>query len=106
MVKTMTVSELENADMENIRILDIRQEKDFEKGSVKNAVHIINIPHNRLDAELELIPGDMPVCVMCYKGESSKEAAEILDKAGFEAYSLEGGYREYLRNWLIKNVSI
>ena len=36
MVKTMSVSELENADMENIRILDIRQEKDFEK-AVTNA---------------------------------------------------------------------
>ncbi len=102
----ISVTELENTDMNNVCILDIRKKEDYEKGSVKNAVHIINIPFDGLSADNPSIPQNMPVYIICYKGESSAEAAEMLRKNGIDAYSMEGGYREYLRNWLIKNITI
>ncbi len=105
-MKTVTIEELENTDLNEVYILDIRQSKDYEKGSVRGAKNIINIPFNELSADNELLPKDTPIYIICYKGESSGEACEMLEKAGFDAYSIEGGYREYWRNWLIKNADI
>ncbi len=105
-MRVITIEELESTDMNNVCVLDIRQKRDFEKGSVRNAVHLINIPFDELSADNGLIPKNMLIYVICYKGESSIEAAKMLEKAGYNACGIDGGYREYWRNWLIKNIEI
>ncbi len=105
-MRIITIDELESTDMNNVCVLDIRQKKDFDKGSVRNAVHLINIPFDELSPDNELLPESMPIYVICYKGESSAEAAKMLENAGFDAHSVDGGYREYRRNWLLKNIEI
>jgi tRNA(Ile)-lysidine synthase TilS/MesJ len=39
----------------------------------------------------------MPVYLICYTGEMSNEIAEPLSEAGYEIYSVTGGFRAYLR---------
>lgn len=105
-MRVITIEELERTDMNTVCVLDIRQKRDFEKGSVRNAVHLINIPFDKLSGDIGHLPKNMPIYVICYKGESSVEAARMLEKAGYNACSINGGYREYWRNWLIKNIEI
>ncbi len=46
------------------------------------------------------IPKDHPVYLFCYTGQRSDEIAEELSDKGYEIYSIEGGYRSYLRKKL------
>lgn len=46
------------------------------------------------------IPKDQPVYLFCYTGQRSDEIAEELSDKGYEIYSIEGGYRSYLRKKL------
>jgi rhodanese-related sulfurtransferase len=38
--------------------------------------------------------------VFCQSGEISEEIVELLSDAGYTAYNLTGGYREYFRECL------
>ena len=73
--------------------VDIREPVVFECGSLPGAV---NIPLDRLSLLYDL-PKDKRICVYCQAGIISEDIAELLRDAGYDAYSLEGGYRRWLR---------
>ncbi len=75
-------------------LVDIREKMMYEFGSIPGAVNITmdNIRH------LYDLPKDKTIYVFCQAGEISGEIVEILSDAGYTAYNLIGGYREYLRN--------
>ncbi|MCM1488896.1 MAG: rhodanese-like domain-containing protein [Firmicutes bacterium] len=75
-------------------LVDIREELMYEFGSLPGAV---NIPIDDIRL-LYRLPKDKTVYVFCQAGEISGEIAELLSDAGYTAYNLTGGYREYLRN--------
>ena len=74
-------------------VIDIRAPEQFAYGTWPGAV---NIPKDKLKPE-ELRP---PVFLLCQSGIASLELAEDLQGQGIEAYSIRGGYREYLRQSL------
>ena len=74
-------------------VIDIRAPEQFAYGTWPGAV---NIPKDKLKPE-ELRP---PVYLLCQSGIVSLELAEDLQGQGIEAYSIQGGYREYLRRSL------
>ena len=96
-----TFSQMEN-DSRNYGIIDIRPEKDFNAGTISGARHIDyeDFPESEKDIK-ELTGGfgfsGAPVYVLCQSGRKSIDIAERLTDCGIEAYSLEGGYSEYLR---------
>ncbi len=94
----MKIEELvQKAD--TITIVDMRRREDYEKETFPGAIHM----GEEISREkLECIPKDRPVCFMCYTGQKSDETAKEFSEEGFEAYSLEGGYRAYLRYKLQK----
>ena len=75
-------------------LVDIREKLMYEFGSLPGAV---NIPIDDIRL-LYRFPKDKAVYVFCQAGEISGEIAELLSDAGYTAYNLTGGYREYLRN--------
>ena len=75
-------------------LVDIREKMVYEFGSIPGAV---NIPMDNI-RHLYDLPKDKTIYVFCQAGEISGEIAEILSDAGYTAYNLTGGYREYLRN--------
>jgi tRNA(Ile)-lysidine synthase TilS/MesJ/rhodanese-related sulfurtransferase len=75
-------------------IIDLRKPADFEKESIPGAV---NIYSEEFYDRMEEIPKDKPVYLFCYVGQISEELTEELVDSGYEAYSIEGGYRSYLR---------
>ena len=89
----ITLSQLET--LEAPAVVDIRTPEQFAYGAYPGAV---NIPKDELKPEA-LHP---PVFLLCQSGIASLELAEDLQGQGIEAYSIRGGYREYLRQSLTR----
>ncbi|MBO7668700.1 MAG: rhodanese-like domain-containing protein [Firmicutes bacterium] len=73
--------------------VDLREPAVFQCGSLPGAV---NIPLDRLSLLYDL-PRERRICVFCQAGIISEDIAELLRDAGYDAYSMEGGYRRWLR---------
>ncbi len=76
-------------------VLDIRANKEFSNGHIKQAV---NVPMAELKNELEKLAKykEKPVLVYCNSGNTSSRAEKILQKNGFaNINNLQGG----IANW-------
>ena len=93
-MKTITIEEVLEKKAEEAVIVDIRPEESFRSGSLEGAV---NIPREEIEERQNELDRGKPVYVLCHTGDRSRDAAEELEEAGFDAYSIEGGYRAYLR---------
>jgi hydroxyacylglutathione hydrolase len=65
-------------------VLDVRQASEYEAGHVQGARHLTA---GTLPDELDSLPRDKPIAVMCASGYRSSVAASLLDQAGFEHVS-------------------
>jgi glyoxylase-like metal-dependent hydrolase (beta-lactamase superfamily II) len=106
-VKEMTVIQLTEKvlNKENIFILDVRNESDFNEWKIDGEnFEYLNVPYFELIDGVEPIVNRVPknkeVVVVCAKGGSSAFVAEQLVEAGFDnIYTLVGGMKawsEYL----------
>lgn len=91
-----TIDELQK-DARDKQIIDLRSEEDFEKETYPGA---LNIYWEELGGRMDEVSIDIPVYLICYTGQKSDEIAQNLQEQGYEAYSVEGGYRAYLRKKL------
>ena len=66
----------------NAIILDLRDAKDFEKGSLENAV---NIPMDEFESKMadQLKDKDQEILLYCNTGTRTSEASQILEKNGY-----------------------
>ena len=66
----------------NAIILDLRDAKDFEKGSLENAV---NIPMDEFESKVadQLKDKDQEILLYCNTGTRTSEASQILEKNGY-----------------------
>jgi rhodanese-related sulfurtransferase len=69
-------------------VLDIRQGAEFAAGHFPDAV---NIELATLASQLQNVPAEGPVVVMCGHGERAMTAASILEKAGRTDISVLSG---------------
>lgn len=73
------------------RLLDVRQDWEFKKGHIANAVNI-DAMSDEFDEQVAKIPRDTPIYLYCYSGGRSTEAAEKLKVMGFKKIvNLNGG---------------
>ena len=91
-----TIDELQK-DARDKQVIDLRSEEDFEKETYLGA---LNIYWEELGKRIDEVSKDIPVYLICYTGQKSDEIAQNLQEQGYEAYSVEGGYRAYLRKKL------
>ena len=84
----ISVNEL-NEHRDEWQIVDIRDQNSYSQGHIPGAFNINNI---NLHSYIDEHDFDKPLVVVCYVGNSSKGAADIFCKAGFnKVYSLNGG---------------
>ncbi len=95
-----TIEELLKETRESL-VVDLRKEADFRKETYPGAKHIWW--EALMDHQSEL-PKDKPIYLMCYTGDVSGDLAQELQELGYEAYSLDGGYRSYLRYQLLHSM--
>lgn len=80
-------------------VIDIRSEEDYKRETYPGAIHIF---YEDFMDELDRVPKDRPVYLICYTGQKSDDIAEELSGQGYEIYSIDGGFHSYLRYKLQK----
>ena len=84
------ISTLLNND--SVTLLDTRTVQEYDRGHIDG---FINIPVDELRENLNKLPDNKPVYVICQSGLRSYIATRILEGNGYTAYNFAGGYRFY-----------
>ena len=93
----MTLETLMGLEPGSYTLVDLRSAHDIGYGKIPGA---LEIPAGELEQKL---PRDgKPVVLYCAWGRLSQEPAENLRDAGFDAYSLKGGYMGWLKAEMAK----
>ncbi|WP_103070222.1 MBL fold metallo-hydrolase [Aquimarina sediminis] len=103
--QTIKVDELRTL-LENktpIRVLDIRPQEEREEWKIVESefvdvYHQLKSGTKNLFSDHKFSP-DIPVVTVCGAGKTSMIAMKQLREKGVEAYSLEGGMREWTKAW-------
>jgi rhodanese-related sulfurtransferase len=78
----------ERHEARDIQLIDVREDYEYEAGHVAGARHI-ELPF--VASEADTIDRDSPVVFYCRVGARSAMAAGAFRRAGYDAYSLDGG---------------
>ncbi len=78
-------------------MIDVRRDYEFEAGHIAGARHI---EMNDLTGSAESLPRDQAVVFYCRSGNRSGMAAAAFREAGFDAYHVAGGLREWVEQGL------
>ena len=90
LVDTVTWQEVENLkENDNIYILDVRTDEEFESGNYEGAIHI---PLDDLRNRLNKLDKAKTYLVYCRTGLRSYIACRILCQNGFKVKNITGGY--------------
>lgn len=88
--KQVKVSDVRGLVEQEATFIDVREENEFERGHLVNA---INIPLSQLRERVNEIPRDKPVYVHCRSGQRSYNAVRILQHLGFtNVYNVSGSF--------------
>lgn len=74
-------------------VIDVREDKELkETGTIRGAIHIpmMTVPNN-----LNKIPKDREIYILCRSGRRSYEVASYLSELGYNAINLKGGIIKY-----------
>jgi len=75
-------------DAGEVQLVDVREPHEWDAGRIAGARHI---ELERLASEAGSLDKDRPVLFYCRLGARSGMAAQAFRRAGFEAYSVDGG---------------
>ena len=96
----VTGSEFEKlaAEKTDAVIIDLRDAKDFEKGSVKNSIHI-PMDEFEVQAKEKIKDKNQEILLYCNTGTRTAEASQILEKNGYtNVVNSIDGVKEYKFN--------
>jgi rhodanese-related sulfurtransferase len=79
-------------ELAGAQLIDVREEYEWDAGRIPGARHL---ELSELVAAAETIARDAPVVFICRVGGRSTMAAAAFRRAGYEAYSLDGGVLEW-----------
>jgi hydroxyacylglutathione hydrolase len=89
-MRTINVHELRHRlrDGDNLLLLDVRQNDEWEAGRIPGAVHIENgrLPWIKLD-----LPTDRPIAVQCASGNRSTAGVSVLARRGYRDLLMVAG---------------
>lgn len=87
-ITEITVDELDERLSQGARLIDVRQQYEFDEARVSGAVLVplATVPDN-----VDAFRGDGPVYVICKTGARSARACEFLAAQGVEAVNVAGG---------------
>lgn len=75
-------------------VVDVRDPNTFAQGHIKGAIRLDN---ENLAAFLASSDMSKPLVVVCYHGNASQGAADVLNQQGFaRSYSMDGGMSEWV----------
>ncbi len=84
-------------DAGEVQLVDVREPHEWDAGRIAGARHI---EIERLASEAGSLERDRPVLFYCRLGARSGMAANAFRRAGYDAYSVDGGLTEWHRRGL------
>ena len=107
-INTTTLREWLDTGKE-VNILDVRPSHEREEWFIPGSIHVDayhelkkNNPNSIKSIELDK---SFPVVTVCAAGKTSLIAADLLQKEGYEAYSLQGGMKSWSLAWNTASLS-
>lgn len=97
----MHINEIDELMEDDIFLLDVREDFEFELGHIKGATLI---PLNEVDERLDELPKDERLYVYCKGGGRSAQAVQLLEHHGFDAVNLAGGFAAYEGKYSVDQV--
>lgn len=95
----LSLDQLKQLDEKECVLIDVRDQTAYNHGFIPGAIHV---EMNRILEGDYIPPAGKKIILYCLKGIISVDAASYLTEKGYEAYSLEGGYGQ----WLIRSMEI
>ena len=86
--RDITPEQAEALVRDGAQLIDVREDDEWEAGRIGGARHIVL---GEVASQAPTIDQERPVVFYCRVGARSAMAADAFRKAGYEAYSLEGG---------------
>ena len=81
----------------DVQLVDVREPAEWDAGRIAGARHV---ELERLASEADSIDRERPVLFYCRVGARSGMAANAFRRAGYDAYSMDGGLTEWdRRGW-------
>ena len=87
----MDVEPAEMAELQRrgaVQVVDVREDHEWDAGRIPGARHVVL---SDLAARADTIERETPVVFVCRVGGRSTMAAQAFRRAGYDAYSLDGG---------------
>jgi rhodanese-related sulfurtransferase len=72
-------------------LIDLRKKEDFDEFHIKNATNIFWLDLLK-DENLELLPKNKKIFLICYVGHTSSQALVLLKLLGYDVTSIKFGY--------------
>ncbi len=92
----------EAIDKDNVIIIDVRTDKEYNGGHIKNAGQI-NFYSSDFKQKALLLPKDKDIYLYCHSGSRSNQAANFLIKNGYtKIYNLQNG----IMAWNLKKLPL
>lgn len=83
---------------ENVQLVDVRRTAEYEKGFIRNALHIDVLQEDTFKEKVGKLDPQKPIYVYCHAGGRSKKASTILLELGFkEIYDFSPGYKGWTK---------
>jgi len=96
-MKEISLAELNSLKTDEYVLVDVRDEGSTLYGMMPGAIFISKESFfDDIDSVLNMLEPDKKAILYCQRGERSQELAHILEEKGRDAYSLIGGFNEYL----------
>jgi rhodanese-related sulfurtransferase len=81
-----------NQVLDQMTIIDVRMREEISAGNLAALPGALQIPLIELVDEVQKLPREKPIVVICRNGWRSAKAAAFLTQSGFsEVYNLKGG---------------
>lgn len=89
MYNSLSMAEFEQKwKREHINVVDVRELDEWEKGHLKNAIHV---PLRDLEKNKEKLDKNQEYFVICHSGRRSAKASERLSEEGYKVTNVMGG---------------
>ncbi len=79
-----------------VQLIDARRDDEVAEGYIAGSMHIDVTQDDFREKALKVLDKNRKVAVHCQSGKRGAKAAEILKRAGFDVYNLEGGFNAWL----------
>lgn len=87
-MQSVSVHDLSAARETGVHLVDVREPDEFASGHVPGARLV---PLSQIPAELDSLPADEPIYLICHSGGRSAQAGQFLAQQGLDARNVDGG---------------